>query len=128
MTDKILLWEILVPASKTKQRFSYEHHKLWDEFVINLAGGVTVFKAAKGSWLAPIGELHEDRMIPCRVACTRSQLQQILDFTGKLYQQLAVMAYLVSQEVIIHPTTHLLDTQKDCGTCQCGTRCSTNQP
>lgn len=98
------LWEILVPASWGKQQFSYEHHKAWDDYVISIAGGLTVFRGAKGQWISPDGKLFYDRIIPCRVACTREQLELIIDFTAKHYQQLAIMAYRVSDYVIIKHT------------------------
>jgi hypothetical protein len=95
------LYEVLVPASGRGGKFSYEHHKKWDAFVTEVAGGVTVHKASKGEWRSPTGELHVDRMIPCKIACTHEQLHKIIDFTIKHYEQEAVMAYLVSEEVII---------------------------
>lgn len=95
------IYEILVPASNRKEKFSYEHHKVWDSFVTSVAGGVTINKSAKGEWYSPEGELYRDRMIPCKIACTREQLDRIIDFTIKHYEQEAVMAYLISNEVII---------------------------
>jgi len=95
------LYEILVPASGPGAKFMYEHHKRWDSFVSALAGGVTVMKAAKGEWYSPSGVLYKDRIIPCKVACTEKQLYQIIDFTIEHYDQEAVMAYLISEEVII---------------------------
>ncbi len=95
------LYEILVPASNGKQRFSYEHHKEWDAFVIGLASGITVMKAGKGEWVSPDGKLYKDRIIPCRIACTEKDIDKILDFTIKHYSQEAVMAYCISEEVII---------------------------
>jgi len=99
---KTELWEILVPASNNKDlKFTYEHHKEWDEFVKNLTGGVTVLKTAKGQWVSPDGELFIDRMIPCRIACTWEELSVIIDFTIEHYSQEAVMAYKISDDVII---------------------------
>jgi len=97
----IKLYEILVPASNRIDKFSYEHHKEWDAFVTGIAGGVTVHKSSKGEWTSPTGELYRDRMIPCKIACTEKQIIEIIDFTIKHYKQEAVMAYLVSEEVII---------------------------
>jgi len=96
------LWEILVPASNNKdQKFTYEHHKEWDEFVRNLTGGVTILKTAKGQWVNPDGKLFVDRMIPCRIACKDYEIDRIIDFTIKHYNQEAVMAYKVSDNVVI---------------------------
>ena len=99
---KTELWEILVPASNNKDlKFTYEHHKEWDEFVKDISGGVTIMKPAKGEWLSPTGELYIDRMIPCRIACSWEELSVIIDFTIKHYKQEAVLAYKISDDVIL---------------------------
>ena len=96
------LWEILVPASNNKeQKFSYEHHKKWDAFVKEITGGVTIMKTAKGEWISPSGKLYVDRMIPCRINCNEEQISKIIDFTIEHYNQEAVLAYRVSDYVIL---------------------------
>jgi len=95
------MWEILVPASNKNQEFTYEHHKQWDEFVIAISGGITVMKTAKGEWVSPESTRFRDRMIPVRVKCTRSEIEKIIDFTIKHYEQEAVLAYKISEEVIL---------------------------
>ena len=96
------LWEILVPACNNKDlKFSYEHHKEWDEFVKDISGGVTIMKTAKGEWLSPTGELYIDKMIPCRIACSWEELSVIIDFTIEHYKQEAVLAYKISDDVIL---------------------------
>lgn len=100
--SNMVLYEILVPASHKKTRFTFEHHKQWDEFVKNISGGLTVMKSAKGQWISPDGTLFKDRVIPVRIACSKEQILEILKFTKEHYNQLAVMAYKVSQEVLIY--------------------------
>jgi hypothetical protein len=95
------LYEILVPASNNTDKFSYEHHKKWDEFVMKLSGGITIMRAGKGEWISPEGDLYKDRIIPCRIACTEEEIDKIIDFTIEHYSQEAVMAYCISEEVII---------------------------
>ena len=96
------LWEILVPASNNKDlKFSFEHHKEWDSFVKDLTGGVTILKTAKGQWVNPDGKLYVDRIIPCRIACTREEIMIIIGFTLEHYNQEAVMAYKISSDVIL---------------------------
>ena len=98
------LWEILVPASDNKdnRKFTYEHHKAWDAFVKNITGGLTVMKTAKGQWISPVtGVEYIDRVIPCRIACSEEQINEIIAFTIKHYDQEAVMAYRISERVII---------------------------
>jgi hypothetical protein len=101
MTEE--LWEILVPASNNKDKeFTYEHHKEWDAFVKNITGGLTVMKTAKGQWVSPrTGVEYLDRIIPCRIACSEQQINEIIAFTIKHYDQEAVMAYRISTKVII---------------------------
>ena len=97
------LWEILVPASNNKDmKFTYEHHKEWDSFVKAISGGVTIMKTAKGEWINPKGVLFVDRMIPCRIVCSEEQIKVIIDFTIKHYNQEAVLAYKISDNVILH--------------------------
>ena len=55
--------------------------------------------------VAPDGELFTERMIPVRVAATRAQIEEIIDFTLVYYDQLAVMAYRVGDEVILKERT-----------------------
>lgn len=95
------MWEILVPASWRKTRFTYEHHKEWDAYVKEIAGGLTVYRGVKGEWISPSGELFKDRMIPVRVACAEEDIHKIIDFTINHYNQEAVLAYKVSEQVII---------------------------
>jgi hypothetical protein len=100
--NKTELWEILVPASNGKKKeFSYKHHKEWDAFVKNLTNGVTVMKTAKGQWISPHGQLYLDRMIPCRIICTKEQIIKIIDFTIQHYDQEAVLAFKISDDVIM---------------------------
>jgi hypothetical protein len=105
------MWEILVPASNNKDKeFSYEHHKEWDAFVKKITGGVTVMKTAKGEWLSPIGRLHIDRMIPCRIMCNKKQIIKIIDFTIEHYNQEAILAYRISDNVIMRHKNEKIKT------------------
>lgn len=96
------LYEILVPTQRNSGKpFRTRHHKEWDKRVRRIAGGLTIFTPAKGQWTSPMGELFHDRMIPVRIACSRKQLDEIIQITLKHYDQLAVMAYKISDEVFI---------------------------
>lgn len=97
----VKMWEILVPASNKSLEFSYEHHKIWDEFVITISGGITIMKIAKGQWISPDNIRFKDRMIPVRIKCTRKQILKIIKFTMSHYKQDAVLAYKVSDDVIL---------------------------
>ena len=95
------MWEILVPASNKLQEFTYEHHKRWDEFVISISGGVTIMKTVKGEWISPNNVRFKDRMIPVRIKCNGDDIDKIIDFTIKHYEQEAVLAYKISEDVIL---------------------------
>lgn len=121
MSDVICMWEILVPTEKRvktkapdpdtapgdyyrwQKRHSYttRYHRVWDNKVRAIAGGLTVLRPAVGQWVSPEGELFKERMIPVRIAATREQIDKIIDLTLEYYDQLAVMCYKVSEEVII---------------------------
>jgi hypothetical protein len=56
---------------------------------------------SKGQWVSPEGKYFQERMIPVRIACTRAQIDKIIDITLKYYEQEAVMCYRISDLVII---------------------------
>jgi hypothetical protein len=97
------LWEILVPTVRRADGKPYRtrYHRVWDEKVRQIAGGLTILSPAKGQWVSPKGDLFNERMIPVRIACTRSQMDKIADMTAAYYDQLAIMFYSVSEEVVV---------------------------
>ena len=98
----IQLWEILVPTISSAGRpLHLRFHRVWDSKVRAVAGGLTIFKPAKGQWMSPIGQLYAERMIPVRVACTEEQMEVIANMTMEYYDQLAVMYYRISNKVVI---------------------------
>lgn len=100
--DKIFMWEILVPTIRNDGRYiKTRFHRVWDTKVRAITGGLTILPVSKGQWVSPTGKLFLERMIPVRIACTRQQIFQIIDMTVLYYEQEAVIAYVVSNEVII---------------------------
>ena len=96
------MWEIMVPTQMndgTPNRTRY--HRVWDEKVRAIAGGLTILRPAIGQWENPEGVLFKERMIPVRIMCTREQIEEIIDITIKYYKQEAVLAYKVSDECIL---------------------------
>lgn len=78
-----------------------KYHRIWDEKVRAISGGLTIYKPAIGQWVSGEKEIFKERMIPVRIACTELEINKILDITMKHYDQLAVMAYVISEKVII---------------------------
>ena len=97
------MWEILVPTLRRVDGKPYRtrYHRVWDEKVRSITGGLTILTPAKGQWVAPRGQLHSERMIPVRIMATRGQIEQIVDHTIVYYDQLAVLCYRISDEVIM---------------------------
>tara|TARA_R110000824_G_scaffold400038_1_gene606672 strand:+ start:4577 stop:4948 length:372 start_codon:yes stop_codon:yes gene_type:complete len=101
-TERHYLWEILIPASSTKTQFSGVHHKAWYAKIIELAGGLSVFKTLKGEWISPNGEVFKDRMSPVRISCTLPEIKHIMFITKAHYDELEIMAYKVSDHVLFY--------------------------
>jgi len=98
------MWEILVPTEKRLEPGKYyttRYHRVWDAKVREMAGGLTILTPSKGQWVSPDGTLYRERMIPVRIACTREQIEKIIDLTLGYYDQLAVICYKISDEVIV---------------------------
>lgn len=96
------MWEILVPTMFNDGRpIKLRYHQQWDKEVRDLTGGLTIMRAAVGQWTAPNGTLYKERVIPVRIACTEDQIQAIINLTMDHYEQLAICAYRVSDNVII---------------------------
>ncbi len=95
------LWEMLVPCQyNTGKPVRTRHHKQFDAYVEKISGGITILKPSKGKWTHQ-GTKFEERVIPVRIACTRAEIEKIMGFALKHYKQIAIMAYLISSEVLI---------------------------
>ena len=96
------MWEILVPTQTNDGKpIRTRQHREWDSRVRRISGGLTILPPAKGQWVAPDGVLFTERMIPVRILCTKNEIYKIVDMTMDFYSQLAVLAYKVSDEVIL---------------------------
>lgn len=76
-------------------------NKVWDNKVKEISGGMTIMPKSKGHWVNPTGQLFVEEMIPVRILATREEIEKIIDFTIPYYSQEAVLAYKVSDEVIL---------------------------
>jgi hypothetical protein len=97
------MWEVLVPTIRRTdgKPIRTRYHRVWDQKVRAITGGLTILAPAKGQWISKSGDLYQERMIPVRIAATRAQIDQILNMTMAYYDQLAVLCYRVSDEVIL---------------------------
>jgi len=96
------LYEILVPTIRNDGRpIKTRFHRIWDEKVIEISGGITILSPAKGTWVSPESKVYKERMIPVRIYCDDEDIEKIVDFTMEYYEQEAVLAYVVSSEVIL---------------------------
>src|SRR5271157_3613223 len=101
MMDGKELWEVLVPTmSNDGKPFRTRFHKVWDRKVEAISGGLTILTPGKGTWVHE-GQSIRERMIPVRIMCTREQIDQIIELTLEYYDQIAVMAYRISDEIIL---------------------------
>ena len=66
-----------------------------------MAGGLTILTPTKGQWVNPSdGETFIERMIPVRIVCTSTEIDEVIRRTFKHYpDQIAILAYKVSDEV-----------------------------
>lgn len=99
------MWEILVPTERRLEPGKYyttRFHRVWDSKVREITGGLTVMAPVRGQWINPSsGAFFRERMIPVRIIATRDEIEKILDLTIKYYDQLAVLCYKISDEVIL---------------------------
>ena len=103
------LWEILVPTVHrvSGKPIRVRFHRVWDAKVRAICGGLTITQPVKGEWLSPDGELFRDRMIPVRIVATRAEIETVVDMTLAYYDELAVLCYKLSEEVILkHKELH----------------------
>lgn len=94
------LWEILVPTKyeDTGKPVSTRHHKSWDNYVMQFSSGMTILRPAKGTWLHQ-NERYDDRVIPVRIVCSKTDMKKIAKFSLKHYRQICIMYYRLSEEV-----------------------------
>jgi hypothetical protein len=102
MTTEInCLWEILVPTIRNDGRpIHTRFHRIWDEMVKNISNGLTLMPVVKGQWGFE-NKTFKERMIPVRIIATRKQIEEIITMTLEYYDQIEVLAYKISDEVIL---------------------------
>lgn len=99
------MWEILVPTERRSEpgkHYRTRYHRVWDAKVRAITGGLTIMAPTRGQWVNPsTGELSNERMIPVRIVATREEIEIVAELTLVYYDQLAVLCYKISDEVIV---------------------------
>jgi hypothetical protein len=98
---KKFLGVLVSKASNFGQEYSLEYRRQWDSQIRQITGGLTIFKKSRGQWISPVSELFNEEMIHVRVFCSKNSLDKILKFTLEHYNQKVVMAYEVSNNIIL---------------------------
>lgn len=104
--EKTFLWQILVPTvRKNGKPYRTRFHRIFDTKVRSLSGGLTIIQPTKGQWVSPTGQVLAERMIPVQFVATRVQMEEVVSFTLKYYEQDCVMCIKISDEVIFRYAT-----------------------
>lgn len=98
----IEMWEIYVPTmTNDGVPFKTRHHREWDKQVKKITNGLTIFKPVTGIWVdKSVKKEYRERMIPVRIACSKSEIIEIMKRTERHYNQIDVLAYKISDEVL----------------------------
>lgn len=102
------MWTILVPTQRNDGRpIRTRFHRVWDEKVRAITGGLTILTPSKGQWVCPKGELYDERMIPVMFVATEQECEEVMEITIEYYEQLAVLCWEVSSNVKLLSITDL---------------------
>lgn len=95
------MWEILVPKCWPNGKdIPYLYHKVWDNEVSKLAGGLSVFRSINGVWVdKENGQVVSEKMIPVKIMCDQDTMRDIAQWTAGYYRQKSVLYYKVTDEV-----------------------------
>lgn len=95
------LFEILVPTTHPSGKpIHTRFHKVWDAKIREISGGLTILTPIKGQWVNN-QNLIAECMIPVRIMCEDSQMDEIVKLTAKYYSQQSIMYYEISSKVFI---------------------------
>lgn len=109
--EQVCLWQILVPTRTNPDEdgrsrpIRVRQHRVWDNKVKKITGGLTITPPVKGIWVDESDEdrtEYRERMIPVNIACTRSQIMEICKMTAKEYDQIEVLAYQISTDTLFY--------------------------
>lgn len=99
------MWEILVPTEmlgdKGVRPIRTRYHRVWDEKVRAISGGMSIMKPIKGHYVSQEVGLIVERMIPVRIIASQDQIKKIMELSLKYYNQEAILAYEISSNVLM---------------------------
>lgn len=99
------MWEILVPTQwNTGKPIRKKHHQVWDIYVRAICGGLTIIPPIKGQWI-DVDNLYTERMIPVRLMADEKQIEAVIDYTLRHYEQIEILYYVISPDVRIKRAT-----------------------
>jgi hypothetical protein len=94
------MWTILVPTQRNDGRpIKTRFHRVWDAKIKSITGGLTIQPPNKGKWLAPNGDIYDERMIPVMFVATEEECDRVIDITLEYYDQIAILCWEVSSNV-----------------------------
>ena len=96
------LYEIYVPTVLNSGKpIRTRQHREWDNRVRRITGGLTVYKPVIGQWVDNSDNtLYKERMIPVRIVATKEEIHKVAVMTKSFYEQVAVLYYKISDEVV----------------------------
>lgn len=96
------MWQIMVPTvSNEGKPFRTRYHRVWDQKVRSITGGLTINMPVQGQWVDEDGTLYAERMIPVSIIATEKEIDEIATFSLTYYNQIAIMYYMISDVAVI---------------------------
>ena len=99
--DKVM-WEVYVPTlRKNGKPIHTRFHKVWDQKVMAITGGLSIHHPSIGYWVNPFRRIYRERMIPVRIVATREEIEKVLEITSAHYEdEEEILCYRISDEII----------------------------
>jgi len=108
------LWEIMIPKNIDKHTiFHVSSHRQWNKYVEELTGGMVFFSNLDRRWISSTKTSpYFDNKIPVRIFCSKEQMDKIIDFTMQHYDQKHVIAYELSNNIILKHNGNEINEKK----------------
>lgn len=102
------MFTILVPTERRVdgKPIRTRYHRVWDEKVRAISGGLTIMQPVKGQWVHG-SEIFLERMIPVMFIATEEEKDKVVEMTAKYYDQIAVLCWEISNNVTYYENPEL---------------------